>query len=125
MSSFYKIRPFKPFLLVFAILILSFNQQTQAQQKKISDFIIFSGNPAFSTNIKNDQTSGTIISSGADVRNGNIGSYHMVTTTGSLNVIGNIFSGGNADLSSRNNIDGSIYIYNLQNQSTNNLVAGS
>lgn len=96
---------------LFTGLFLFFAVVLNAQQTKIQDFVIFGG-------IVNCQTSGkyyqeddgclVIIGNKSKITSGAIGSYHLIKTTGSVTIGGDLFSNGKIYLADKNTVDGRI-----------------
>ncbi|MBC7915456.1 MAG: hypothetical protein H7Y07_15195, partial [Pyrinomonadaceae bacterium] len=125
MKTFYK-NSFRKSVLVTQLLLLLFvPAKLWAQQKRITEFVLFAGNPAYSSNPGNDKISSIRIGSGSVIRNGSIGSYNFVKTLGSSIINGNIHNGRNAELANSNTINGSIFISNLSLDNGTNLRIGS
>ncbi|MBC7912518.1 MAG: hypothetical protein H7Y07_00205, partial [Pyrinomonadaceae bacterium] len=125
METFYKNSIRKSILVIPILLLVFVPAKLWAQQKGITEFVLFAGNPAYSSNVGNDKISSVQIGTGSVIRNGSIGSYNLVKTSGSSIINGNIHSGRNAELANSNTINGSIFIANLSLDMGTHLRIGS
>src|SRR4249920_3798197 len=83
-----------------------------AQQTKISDFALFGGNGSCPGGPGQKTPSapgcGVIIGNGSQILGGSICSYSLVQGYNSINIAGNIYSGGTVNFSNSNIIAGRI-----------------
>ncbi len=114
-------------LIIFAFFLVCLvsTSGSFAQQKSITDFVIFSGNPLHSNSTDQDLNSSVYIGSGSQIKSGEIGSYNLVKTTGKTILNANVLSGENAEFANDNTINGNILISNLRNTTYKNLMIGS
>ncbi|HYJ63460.1 MAG TPA: hypothetical protein VEV62_06935, partial [Parafilimonas sp.] len=114
--------------IFFALLLLSFFAcRLNAQQLKITDFVLFGGQNNTSNNCTTPLAPGysVYISSSTNITNGRIGSYNLVTSSGNSNLSCTLNSGGTINLANSNKITGSITAQNQYNATGNILQIGS
>ncbi|MES1214111.1 MAG: hypothetical protein ABUT20_01235, partial [Bacteroidota bacterium] len=111
--------------IIFLLPLLSMSQQ----QLKISDFAVFGGNgncPGGPGQTPcNSPGCSVMIGSGSLINGGSVGSYRLVTTSGTVKITGNIYSGGTVSLDKTNTITGKISAANSQNLTTTILSVGT
>ena len=85
---------------------------SNAQQTAISDFALFGGNGSCPGGPGQKTPSapgcGVIIGNGSQILGGSIGSYSLVQGYNSINIAGNIYSGGTINFGNSNTIAGRI-----------------
>jgi hypothetical protein len=111
-------------LLLFGLLITNLN----AQQLKITDFVLFGGQNATGGNIVTTPLApgfAVQIGSTANITNGRIGSYNLIKSTGNASFGSSLNSGGTITLSNSNKVSGSITAQNQNNASGYILQMGS
>ena len=112
---------FKPFREgLFFILLFTLPAIGLSQQLKMTDFVIFGGGGTC-------PTCAVQMGPSTVVNGGSVGSYKFVTSTGTINLTGNIYSGGTVQLAGSNTVSGKITAGNSQGLSllTNVLTVGS
>jgi cytoskeletal protein CcmA (bactofilin family) len=113
-----------PFFLIFSLSL----QTLSAQQKTLSEYVLFAGFGQQSTGVKftvpSSPGQGIILGSGANI-SGDIGSHNLLQTTGSAIFKGNLNSGGTLILSNNNSITGNLTVGNSKRSNGDILFAGS
>src|SRR4051812_37993005 len=95
--------------LFIALLLLSFSVcKLNAQQLKITDFVLFGGQNNPSNNCTTPPSPGYSVNLGSSVNitNGRIGSYKLITSTGNSNLNNTLNSGGTISLANGNKVNG-------------------
>ncbi len=96
---------FKSFIITFICLL--FNNNLQAQQTQISDYVIFGGKQTAA-----GQTAPLFpgyavqLGSSTTISGGKVGSSNLIQTTGNSTINADIFSGGTIDLTNSNSVTG-------------------
>ncbi|MEO6406030.1 MAG: MBG domain-containing protein [Ferruginibacter sp.] len=104
--------------LLFIFFAFCGINSTTAQQTRMKDYVLFGG--------KNNLATGAVtLSSSTNVSGGSVGSYNLVSTTGSSTIGANIFSGGTVALANGNTVTGRISVANVASVSGNALAVGS
>ncbi len=111
--------PFVKGIIVSILVLLLIPYVSTSQQSNISDFAVFGGNASCPTGAGQTpcNSPGCAVQLGGStvINGGAVGSYKLVTTTGSVNITGNIYSGGTITLAGSNTVGGKIGALNLQN----------
>ncbi len=109
-------------------MLLSFVAcRLNAQQLKITDFVLFGGQDNISNNCSNPPSPGygVTFASSVNITNGRIGSYKLITSAGNANFNSTLNSGGTINLANGNKVSGDITAQNKYNATGNILKMGS
>lgn len=99
----------KFFFFLFSLILIG--NITYGQQTKIQDYVIFGGNgscPGLGQTSPSAPGCAVQIGAGTTVNGGDIGSYGLIKTTGSVNLISNLYSGGSIELYNQNQVTGNL-----------------
>lgn len=113
---------------LIALLTLFFLAiKSDAQQLKITDFVLFGGQNDLSHKCTNPPYPGYSVSlaSSVSITNGRIGSYKLITSTGNSNLNSSLNSGGTINLANSNKVSGSITAQNQYHATGSILKMGS
>src|SRR4029078_483778 len=106
---------------LFFILITLCSTISNAQQLKISDFVLFGGSAE--NTIQNPYSTGVKIGSNVKIQGGFVGSYGLIKSTGKLTLSGDVYSDRNIQLSNYNEV-GNISAANSKGATGNILSIG-
>ena len=113
---------------LIALLALFFLAiKSDAQQLKITDFVLFGGQNNLSSKCTNPPSPGysVTLASSVNITNGRIGSYKLITSAGNGILNNSLNSGGTINLANDNKVGGSITAQNQYNATGNILKMGS
>ena len=114
------IRQFHKWVPAFFLLVVLYPGTLNAQQLKITDFVLFGGNGtcsvAPSQRSHDSHNCAVQIASSSNIQGGSVGSYTLVKSTGNVTIHSNIYSGGTIQLSNRNVVTGKISAANSQSK---------
>ncbi len=114
---------FYKWIAAFFLLVVLYPGTLNAQQLKITDFVLFGGNGTCPGGPSQSPPAlpgcAVQIGSASNIQGGSVGSYSLIKSTGNVTINSNIYSGGTIQLSNSNVVTGNISAANSQSKMSN------